>query len=365
MKKGIMILFVILLLSAFSLASFADAAEELSPDDYLDEVCEAMPEEVKAELSKKQGTIFGVEDLVTLGEVVLKTLSSQFLPLFGKCLVMILFASLFQSLWQLSSRQTAFFDWLFLAVSVSLLLPEILSLGELSLLYLKKMQTFLGTVASILGGVLLYCGNALSSSTLLATLTSLSFLIESGCLAFLLPTVKLSLTASLAGHFGERAIASLGNVIEKVYQRALGAVMFFSVLLLTYQSILTLSEDTLATKTLRYAVSSSIPIVGGAVGESFHTLTASVNVIRTSVGSLGVAALLLLALYPLTSLLSVKAALSLSEVLCRMLSLDRESALFASFHKTVGMLVSVVIMTSLLFIFTLSLFMLLPTALGG
>ena len=82
----------------------------------------------------------------------------------------------------------------------------------------------------------------------------------------------------------------LSEGIKKAVIWGLGLIMTVFLGILSVQSIITASADNAAMKTLKFAVSSAVPIVGGAVSDALSTVSGSLALMRTGIGGFGIAA---------------------------------------------------------------------------
>ena len=358
--------FLALLVVILALALPVRASEEMpTADSYLDEVYGAIPEEVKPYLEKEySSSTLNPEAIVSIAEAILPRVIGSFLSVLGELLVLIVFAAIVKKLNAALTRGNAFLGLVSLILLSTYLLRRLLQLADETRAYCLKIQSFMSVISLSLGSAAALGGNVISASAMAATVSSITLVLEGACLSLLLPTVRLSLVSMLSSFSEDSGLATVGKVSRSLFQWLIGLISFFSVTVLTYQSLIAQSEDTLSARTLRYALNGSIPIVGGVLGDSLRTLAASVNMIRRSVGTLGVMTLLLLGVLPLSSLISVKFAVLVLEGVSESLGLSHEQTLLCEARKLLNMMIAVIIMVSLLYIFSLSLFMLLPLAEG-
>ncbi len=133
------------------------------------------------------------------------------------------------------------------------------------------------------------------------------------------------------------SLQGLSNGIKKAITWSLGAIMSIFVAMLTLQSIIGVSADSLSLRTGKLMASSFIPIVGGAVSEAYSTLKGSLGVIRTGVGTFGIISLLVMILPPIISVLSVKIAIFLSSLVADVFNVKKIS----DFLKNVSSVLSI------------------------
>ena len=80
---------------------------------------------------------------------------------------------------------------------------------------------------------------------------------------------------------------NLNSLCESVYKTAKWALTFIMGIftaVLSLQTVMTSSMDNVSKKALRFAVSSFVPVVGGALGEALNTFNGSVELLKTGAG---------------------------------------------------------------------------------
>lgn len=113
-------------------------------------------------------------------------------------------------------------------------------------------------------------------------------------------SVALGLTA-LDGISPAVSLSGLNRGIKKAVTWGVGMMMTVFVGLLTVQSLVGTSVDTVAVKAAKFAVSSMVPLVGGALSEAYSTLRGSMGILRSGIGTFGIISLLVTMLPPLLS----------------------------------------------------------------
>ena len=133
--------------------------------------------------------------------------------------------------------------------------------------------------------VMMTAGNAVSAvsaklvSPLMNVFLALTVTSSLSANVFLALTVTSSLSVKM----------NLGSLCESVYKLAKWALTFVMGIftaVLSLQTIMTSSMDNVSQKALRFAVSSFVPVVGGALGEALNTFNGSVELLKTGAGVL-------------------------------------------------------------------------------
>ena len=87
---------------------------------------------------------------------------------------------------------------------------------------------------------------------------------------------------------------SFVNAFNKFITFSFGILSSLFATFLTIRSVLSSAVDTVSAKGIRLLISSTIPIIGGAISEAFSTLAGSINVLKSSVAVVGIIVLLII-----------------------------------------------------------------------
>lgn len=365
-KLFLSLVFSFLILFLFTSGSmvYAEKSDELpTPDSYIESVLDELPSEVKEKIPVSDN----YEDFVqTLDSGYLLSLSLSF---FQKTLDTIYqYITFFLTaliLGALAERIENTFIKQNLGVSshIALLLIAleavtiVYSLFQNVAEYCKTINGYMIAFTGVMASVSLLGGGAVFAST---SSTSLSFIVTilgSLCTVLLFPIIKLSFAAALTSITSQRInLNSFSSFLRGFFTFLISFVSLISIVTITFQTKLAQAEDTLTARSLRFAASSSIPIVGNAVGDSVRTLGAAVSVIQKSVGTVGVVGLIIMTLYPLSLLFSAKIAFSLSQTVAKLLDVTSAEKLLCEVSSLINMLLATVSILSVLYIFVTALF---------
>jgi len=148
--------------------------------------------------------------------------------------------------------------------------------------------------------------------------------------------------------------------LKKWYTTALGLAMLLLSTALGAQTTLTARADSLAFRTVRFAVSSTIPVVGGGVAEMLRTAATGISWLRGVVGIGGVVLLIWLLLPRLCSILLYRSLFSLAGDVASLLGCPEEGKLLGEVVSLYGYLLAVLSLSVMTFL--LSLLLLLKCA---
>lgn len=137
--------------------------------------------------------------------------------------------------------------------------------------------------------------------------------------------------------------AGVADSVKKLTTWLLATVMTVFVGLMALQGVTGASADNLTTRTLRFAASSFIPVIGSSVSEAFSAVKGSMGVIRSTAGSIGIIVVFLIAVKPFLSLLAIKLTIWLGKITNDLLGLTETSELLRNTNSLLSIGLSMLI----------------------
>lgn len=163
----------------------------------------------------------------------------------------------------------------------------------------------------------------------------------------------LSITAAVSGN---RGVSFMAGALRGIVTGALVLIMTLMTFVLSMQNGIASAADTFAAKTIKFALGSYLPIVGGAVADSFSMVSGSIGVIKQLAGITGIVVIVIVILAPTASLLVNRMALGVSGAVAGVLGCDREQTLLKETGSLCTLLLAITAAAAVMYIFALSLF---------
>lgn len=237
-----------------------------------------------------------------------------------------------------------------------LLIGQAMTLLEGVVGFFQSLQALTGAYLPLMGAMYALGGNVSAAVANQSTLMLAFLLVEWLGGRTVVPLFCLCLAFSMLGAF-ESSVAgrmqTLTGRLKKWYATALALVMLLLSGALAAQTTLASRADSLGFRAVRFAVSSSIPMVGGGVAEMLRTAATSVSWMRGVVGVSGIVLLLWLLLPQLVSLLLARWALTVAEDVAAWLGCGEEGRLIGEIGGLCGYLLAVVSVSVMTFFFAL------------
>ncbi|MBR5088329.1 MAG: hypothetical protein IK093_02770, partial [Ruminiclostridium sp.] len=231
------------------------------------------------------------------------------------------------------------------AVVISVSLGDIIGTAETAF---TAVSDFMLAYIPVLGGVAAAGGHtgsaAVFSSVTLTAIQVLSRLIS----AVVIPLTSCIIGITAAGSVDpELRLDRLCEGIKKLVIWGLGLIMTLFLGILSVQSIITASADNAAMKTIKFAVASAVPIVGGAVSEALSTVSGSIALLKSGIGGFGIAAGACLMLPPILTALCYRFLLFAAGVVSDLFGCDAAGRIIKSGENVMS-----VVLAALVCVFT-------------
>ncbi len=372
MKRFILgIFFFLFLLSFLSPAAFADEKEEaeMLPEVYQDllnslppSILERLPEGALSNNAEEVGGAVGeMSSFSFLLQTVLSLVGFRLedcLKLLCSIVGVLILSSIcrtFCSSLKKPEIARAFSLMITLIITVTIFSTGFGTIAS-TVSYFETLNTFTSAAVPLMGSLYVMGGNAAAAVATSAGLSLFMTVLEEIVGRSIVPFCGICLALALIGACeGGPRLGGLLTSLKKNYTLMLSFFMMLLLAMLSSQTILGASQDTLAMRSAKFAAGSIIPVVGGSVAELLRSVSASVGYMRSAVGICGVLLLLLLMLPTLIELLLARATWQICSFFAEILGCDGEKRLLDEFASINGYLIAAVaICSSVLFLtFTL------------
>lgn len=226
-------------------------------------------------------------------------------------------------------------------------------------------EYFEGLFASVaaflpLSGVLYAMGGNLSTAVSgTATLSVILTVCQALCTTTVIPLFCLCLSLSLLtcfGGIGATSGQSISATVKRWYNTALGFVMMVLTTTLAAQSLITSKADGAAMRGIRFAMSGFVPLTGGTLSSTLGTLAASVELLRGSVGVIGIAVILLMLIPTVVELALLRLVCDTAAFIGGSLGCAGEQRLLSEIGGLYGYLEGVAALSGAIFIIAMGIF---------
>ena len=217
--------------------------------------------------------------------------------------------------------------------------------------YLKILSAVSSACVPLFVAMLVAAGNVSSAGTSAAFISAVSDICERVFAGVVLPMTAASASLSFAESvFSESSRFTLSSLVRKAAVWITVSVSSVASFIFGVQSLLSGAADTAGLKTVKFAVGSFVPFVGGALGDTVSFLAAGAKSVKSVAGVILLVILFAVMLSPLVTLVAGKAALAVMSALCGVLGLTSSAKLFDDLSSVVSCLIALTVSAGVIFL---------------
>ena len=274
------------------------------------------------------------------------------LGLLIKLTILCIFSGIVSALSETDNSQVSYIAMLALVFSIAFdILKNSLTLAE------TTIDNLLIFMQSLLPSVLMLASKGMSALTvsfqpaLFASIQTIVYVSKEWFLPMILFTSVLSAINSMTARFHITKLLETCNLFIKW---GLGLLMTVYVALLAICGFSGATQAGAISKTVKYAIASFIPMVGGVLAESAESVLLSMSLIRNAVGITGIIAVLFLSVTPLLNLLATSVIFRLVASIAEPASDKRIIKLVSGFASSISLIFSILLAVCVMLIISIA-----------
>lgn len=313
---------------------------DFSPVDYINDL-----------LSGKAGTNVG--DLVKYALSSLFSDFITFLPLLSGILAISVFGVILKSVKGDGGSVNGIVYYVELLSCVLLLLPALYSIVSSSFSAVSNMAKFSEIVSPVLLTLMTASGGTVSVSIFRPAVILLGGGMVTIVNAFILPfAVFILIFSVISGLSKEVRLGKFTEFFTSVIKWVIGLLTTVFSVFLTVQGIVGAASDGLSLKAAKYAVSNSIPIVGGLIKDGFDLIRCGSVLIKNAVGLSSVVVLFFIVLTPVLKIAALSVLLKLVSAVTETVSDEKVSSICGNVSKSLTYFAASVLICGFMFFIT-------------
>ena len=239
--------------------------------------------------------------------------------------------------------------------SASVIAGPILSVIGSAVKVMQSVSVFMTAFVPVFAVIVAAGGQAATSVSMSGLLLGASQAVELVANHFVIPLMCGYLSVNIVSAVSPLlAKSSIGESLKKVSFWVMSLVTTIFLGVLSIQTTVSVSGDSLTMRTARFIIGSSVPVAGTVLSEALTTVTASLGILKTSVAIYGVVACTVLFLPLLLELLIWRLVLNITMAVAGVLSADGVSKLLRSADDSLAVLCGIILLTGALFIISLT-----------
>lgn len=215
---------------------------------------------------------------------------------------------------------------------------------------INTMGTLIQVISPFLLSVLIATGKISTTGIIQPLLLFLASSVGFIVTYFVIPLLSISVAFNVICSISENIkLEKLSKLFSSVSLWTVGVVLTFFLGVLSLETSLSSSVDSLSIKTTQAAVSNFVPVVGKFFSDSFEVVVGATKLIGNTGGIIGILGIIIVAIVPIFKIFSVMMIYMLLSALVEMITTDplisKYLSSFANVYKTMlGVLIGVVIL---------------------
>lgn len=269
-------------------------------------------------------------------------------------LAIILITAAFTSLGNESERFVTALYAAVLAVG-AIISSDVWSVVSAAVSAIKGCGTFMLSFIPVFASITVLSGatvTAVSMSTLLISAAEgVTAVASHGILPLMGGYLAMSISSSVSPLVAQSEIVPLFKKTA-MWVLSLATTVFIGIL--GIQTVVNTSADSLAIKTTKFFLGTAVPVAGPALSEAVSTISASVALLKSSVGIYGVAALAVIMLPIVAELIIWRLVLTVCSIVSEVFSLPKITAILKAIDSMLAVLLGISLLICGMFIISLT-----------
>lgn len=170
-----------------------------------------------------------------------------------------------------------------------------------------------------------------------------------------MPAASAILGVTIAGAISpELQIEKLSGAAKKAINWCLGLMTTLFSGLLSVQTIISASADSVAMRAAKYTFSSAVPIIGGTVSDALSTVHGGLSLIKNSVGAFGLISVAVIVIPVFALILCYRASLWASETVAELFGVKKLAAVIGAVEGALSVITAVLVAFSMLAVISMA-----------
>ncbi len=244
-----------------------------------------------------------------------------------------------------------------LAIS-ALIATNIWQSVEMAVSTVKSCSSFMLAFVPVFATVLAISGKAVTAPAMSALLLGASEAVSFAASFAVLPLMGGYLALSIGS--GVSPLLNNSGIVDSVKKLSMWIMSLLGTLfvgVLGIQTAVNSAADSVTLRTVKFILGTSVPVAGGVLSEAVSTISASMGLLRSSIGVYGVVALSLMLLPIVVEIILWRCVLMLNISLGELFSLPKVTGILRAVDSMLSVLLGVILLVGGMFIISLSVVM--------
>lgn len=282
----------------------------------------------------------------------LKDSLPTFLTIIAICILCSVINSVKSSFLSQSITEIIFFIC-FLSVLL-LLSNEMISFYKNVKIIMQNMTKLTEIMSPIISTLMVSSGGIKSAAFFTPTMLFFTGGIMNVVLGAVMPLIAFQGVFSVIGNFSkEIKFGKISDFFSSIIKWILGLTAGIYGIFIVVQGVASSNFDLITLKIAKYAISNSVPIIGSFFGSGFDIVVAGSSLIKNSLGIASLIVVFYLMISPILYMVCYSLIMKLTSVIIEPLDLKFCSNILTDFSKTIGYLITCLLMVGFMFFITI------------
>ncbi len=302
--------------------------------------------------SSLTGNIGNVFEISNIGKIFLQEIEIAIKLMISVVVIIIIhsiFKAIIENLGNSSSSKIVYFVQYLIIVTI--IINSFLTILNLTRESINNIVNFMNLLIPLLITLMLTTGSLVTTSISQPILIFMVNFIGNFIADFLIPLLLVAITISIISNISDKIqINRLSKFLKSSIVWILGIILTIFSCTLSIEGTLSSSVDGITGKTAKAAVSSFIPVVGKILGDTVDSVIGCGNVLKNSVGIIGVIIIIGITIIPIIKILILWVSFKMTSALCEVVADEKIIKLIDQIADSYKILLAILISVSVMFI---------------
>ena len=216
---------------------------------------------------------------------------------------------------------------------------------------INDLMNFMNLLIPIFVSLMLVTGNLVTTTMAQPILIFMVSVIGNFINNFLIPLLLISISISIVSNISDKVeIGRISKFLKSSIVWILGIILTIFTCTLSIEGSLSSSVDGLTAKTAKAVVSNFIPVVGKIMGDTVETVIGCGNILKNSVGIIGVIVIIGIALIPIIKITFLMLSFKITSAVCEVIADQKIVKLIDNIADSYKILLAILISMSIMFV---------------
>lgn len=237
-----------------------------------------------------------------------------------------------------------------LCICCAVLNPAIVTISSACDMIVNASNLMLAFVP-VAGALMISSGQPFGSAAYCASVIAAGQGVAQAAQRIILPFLNMFLGLSVSGGLSpDINLSGFTSFISKAFKWLLAFVMMIFTSVLGIKQVVTNSLDNVSGRTVRFALSSFVPVVGSALSEAYRTISGSISILKSGLGVFVIIAVAVTFLPVFLNCLLWSLALKTGKAAAEVLGLGQSAVLLDGISSVFSVIIAVILCVAAVFI---------------